>query len=139
MILNQRIKYLPKEVIQKIAAGEVVERPSNVLKELIENSLDAKATEISVFIEKGGKKLIQVKDNGIGIYPDDLPYIIERHTTSKISSLEDLYALSSYGFRGEALYSISAVSKFSIISKPAEFSLGKEMYVEGGEIKYISE
>ncbi len=139
MVEEKRVKKLPEEVIKKIAAGEIVERPANVLKELIENSIDAKATYIEVFIEKGGKKLIQVKDNGEGIYPEDLPEVIKRHTTSKISSIEDMYDLHSYGFRGEALYSISAVSKFSIVSRPKTLQLGKEMYVEGGSIKYISE
>ncbi len=139
MITENRVKQLPEDVIKKIAAGEIVERPANVLKELIENSLDAGATQIEVYIEKGGKRLIQVKDNGSGIHPEDLPEVIKRYSTSKISSIEDLYDLHSYGFRGEALYSISAVSKFSIISRPEGFPLGKEMYVEGGSIKYISD
>ncbi len=139
MVENKKVKQLPEEVIKKIAAGEVVERPASVLKELLENSLDAKADRIEIYIEKGGKKLIQVRDNGEGIYPEDLPDIIKRYSTSKISSIDDLYALYSYGFRGEALYSISSVSKFSVVSRPKELPLGKEMYVEGGVIRYISD
>lgn len=139
MIAGKKVRQLPEEVIKKIAAGEIVDRPANVLKELIENSIDAGADNIEVYIEKGGKKLIQVKDNGEGIYPEDLPEVIKRYTTSKISSIDDMYNLHSYGFRGEALYSISAVSKFSITSKPEDIPLGKELYVEGGVIKYISE
>ena len=139
MIIGKKVRHLPEEVIKKIAAGEVVERPANVLKELIENSIDAGADNIEVYIEKGGKKLIQVKDNGEGIYPEDLPEVIKRYTTSKISTIDDMYNLHSYGFRGEALYSISAVSKFSIVSRPEDIPLGKELYVEGGVIKYISE
>jgi len=134
-----KIKHLPEEVIKKIAAGEVVERPANVLKELLENAIDAKSTEIQVSVEKGGKSLIQVKDNGEGIYPEDLPDVIKRYTTSKISSIDDLYDLNSYGFRGEALYSISSVSKFSIVSRPKDCELGNELYAEGGAIKYIFE
>ncbi len=139
MIAGKKVRQLPEDVIKKIAAGEIVERPANVLKELIENAIDAGADSIEVYIEKGGKKLIQVRDNGEGIYPEDLPEVIKRYTTSKIASIDDIYDLHSYGFRGEALYSISAVSKFSIISKPEDVSLGKELYVEGGIIKYISE
>ncbi len=136
---DKRVKQLPEDVVSKIAAGEVVERPANVLKELLENALDAEANRIDIYIEKGGKKLIQVKDNGLGIHPDDLPEVIKRYTTSKISDIDDLYDLHSYGFRGEALYSISSVSKFSIISRQKDMPLGKEIFVEGGNVRYISE
>jgi len=134
-----RIKSLPEDIIRKIAAGEVVERPASVLKELIENSIDAMADQIDVFVEKGGKKLIQVVDNGVGIHPDDMLDCVKRYTTSKISSEEDLYNINSYGFRGEALFSISSVSKFSIVSRPNNFSLGKELYIEGGIFRSFSD
>ena len=131
---HRKIKSLSEDIISKIAAGEVINRPSYVLKELIENSIDAGATNIEVHIEEGGKKLIQVIDNGIGIHPEDLVLAVKRYTTSKIEDINDIYNLNSYGFRGEALYSISSVSKFSITSRTKEFDLGKELYIEGGKI-----
>ena len=134
-----RIKPLPEEVINKISAGEVVERPASVLKELIENSLDADSKKIEVFIEKGGKRLIKVKDDGIGIHPDDMIRAVQRFNTSKISSAEDLFALQSYGFRGEALSSISAVSKFKLTSRTIETPIGSELYIEGGKLQYFRE
>lgn len=134
-----KIKPLPEEVINKISAGEVVERPASVLKELIENSLDANSKKIEVFIEKGGKRLIKVKDDGVGIYPDDMINAVKRFNTSKISSADDLFALQSYGFRGEALSSISAVSKFKLISRTLETPTGNEIYIEGGKLQYFRE
>ncbi|SNZ07110.1 DNA mismatch repair protein MutL [Persephonella hydrogeniphila] len=134
-----RIKKLPDSLINKIAAGEVVERPASVLKELIENALDAKADRIEIKVEKGGKKLIELKDNGTGIHPDDVLEAVNRYTTSKISSIEDIYSIESYGFRGEALSSISSVSLFSLISRQAEFPLGKELIIEGGNFKHLSD
>ncbi len=133
------IKILPSEVVDKISAGEVINRPASVLKELIENSIDANASKIEINIEEGGKKLIEVIDNGIGIKPDEIVLAVKRHATSKINNIEDLYNLNSYGFRGEALYSISAVSKFSLVSKPSDYPLGKEIYIEGGKILYLSD
>ncbi|WP_457626681.1 DNA mismatch repair endonuclease MutL [Persephonella sp.] len=134
-----RIKKLPDSLINKIAAGEVVERPASVLKELVENSLDAQADRIEIRIEKGGKRLIEVKDNGTGIHPDDILKAVNRYTTSKISCIEDIYSIESYGFRGEALSSISSVSVFSIISRQADFPLGKELIIEGGSFKHLSD
>jgi DNA mismatch repair protein MutL len=139
METTQSIKVLPQELVDKISAGEVINRPASVLKELIENSIDAKATKIEINIEEGGKKLIEVIDNGIGIKPDEIVLAVKRHTTSKIDSMDDLYNLNSYGFRGEALYTISSVSKFSLISKPEEYPLGKEIYIEGGKILSLSD
>lgn len=112
------IRILAKDVYAKIAAGEVVERPASVVKELIENSLDAGATEIRIDIEDGGKKLIRVTDNGAGISRDDLDKLFLSHATSKISCVRDLMKITTYGFRGEAIASISAVSKCIIMTKP---------------------
>lgn len=109
-----RIQKLPPHVVNQIAAGEVIERPASVVKELIENSLDAKASEITIEIEGGGSELIRVRDNGVGIHPEDLPLAITQYATSKISTAQDLSSLSTLGFRGEALASIAAISKFSL-------------------------
>ncbi|MBK3332991.1 DNA mismatch repair endonuclease MutL [Persephonella atlantica] len=134
-----RIKKLPEDVINKIAAGEVVERPASVLKELIENSIDADADRIEIRIERGGKRLIEVKDNGRGIHPDDILEAVRRFSTSKIYTIDDLFSVSSYGFRGEALSSISSVSRFYLISRHKDFTLGKELLIEGGEFRHFSD
>lgn len=130
----KKIKILHKSVAQKIAAGEVVERPSSVVKELLENSIDAGSTFITVEIEEGGKKLIRISDNGSGIRPDDVELAFIRHATSKIETESDLYNIKHMGFRGEALYSISAVSKTTMITKTHDDECGKKVVVHGGEI-----
>ena len=119
---------------EKIAAGEVVERPANMVKELVENSIDAEAREIRVIVRRAGKNLIQIIDNGIGIPPDEVEFAFERHTSSKIHSIEDLDTLSTLGFRGEALASIAAVSKVEIISRTAENERGIQLFIEGGKL-----
>jgi len=120
---------------EKIAAGEVVERPANIVKELIENSIDAGAKEIRVIVRKSGKSLIQVIDDGFGIPPEDIEIAFERHTSSKIRSIEDLDTLSTLGFRGEALASIAAVSQVEISSRTRQNERGVQLYIEGGKIK----
>src|SRR5947209_4789767 len=113
-----RIHVLSENVANKIAAGEVVERPSSVVKELLENSFDAGATTISIHVEAGGKKLIQVTDNGSGMSRDDAMLAFERHATSKIKNAEDLLTISTLGFRGEGLPSIAAVSRLRLETSP---------------------
>ena len=125
------IKKLSEDLKNKISAGEVVERPASVVKELVENSLDSGADEIKVIVEKGGKQLIQVSDNGSGIISKELPIAFERFSTSKISSFEDLFKINSLGFRGEALASIASVSEVKIISK-IENGDGAEMLIKNG-------
>ena len=112
-----QIKKLNPDLINKIAAGEVVERPASIVKELIENSIDAQADQISVDIKKGGTESIIIQDNGQGMTQKDAQLAIERHATSKISSVEDLFNIQTLGFRGEALASISSVSQFTLETK----------------------
>lgn len=133
------IKVLPEEVASQIAAGEVIDRPASVVRELLDNSVDAGAQRILIRIEKGGKRLIKVSDNGIGMGEDDLLLCVERHATSKIQTLEDLFFAGTLGFRGEALPSIGAVSRMEIISRPAEAVSGHRLRIYGGKVEGVEE
>ncbi len=128
------IQSLPDSVINQIAAGEVIERPSSVVKELLENALDASATHIEIQIEEGGKKLIRVTDNGSGMSKSDLDVCYLRHTTSKLRTAEDLFRIKTNGFRGEAIASIAAISRLTIYSRPASAEVGNRIRLEGGSV-----
>ncbi|MGB4590087.1 MAG: DNA mismatch repair endonuclease MutL [Clostridiaceae bacterium] len=130
-----KINVLSKETFNKIAAGEVVERPASVVKEIVENSIDANATEIYIEISEGGENLIKIVDNGEGILKEDMRNAFLPHATSKIKTAEDLFSINTMGFRGEALSSIASVSKVLTKSKTADMD-GQEVFVEGGEIRY---
>ena len=134
-----KIKILPEILSNKIAAGEVVERPASVVKELVENALDANSRRIMIDVKKGGRSLIRVSDNGVGMSRDDAMLSLERYATSKIYTDRDLFAINTLGFRGEALPSIAAVSKFCLVTKDETASSGIEIMVHGGTIKKVSE
>ncbi len=129
-----RIKVLDELTIQKIAAGEIIERPSSIVKELVENSLDAKSSNITIEIRNGGKSYIRVTDDGEGIAREDLSIAFKRHSTSKLSSADDLYQIMSFGFRGEALASISTISKVEVLTKTGENPIGTHAFLEEGNI-----
>ncbi|MEE3398710.1 MAG: DNA mismatch repair endonuclease MutL, partial [Eubacterium sp.] len=127
------IKVLDQHTIDKIAAGEVIERPSSIVKELVENSIDAGATRVTVEITDGGTSLIRVTDNGAGIDESDVRKAFMSHATSKLDNVDDLLNISSLGFRGEALSTISAVSKVEMITKTRESLTGTRYVIEGGK------
>jgi DNA mismatch repair protein MutL len=134
-----KIKILPEILSNKIAAGEVVERPASVVKELVENSLDAGSKRIFVDVAQGGRSLIRVSDNGSGMSHDDALLALERYATSKIYKDRDLFAINTLGFRGEALPSIASVSRFSLVTRDESADAGTEIVVDGGRIKSVAE
>lgn len=134
-----KIKILSVDVANKIAAGEVVERPASVVKELVENALDAESTNIRVEIRAGGKRLIRVSDNGIGMAREDALLALERHATSKVNRIEDLEKIQTFGFRGEALASIASVSQFELLTRTADAIEGTKVDVEGGVFRSVQE
>lgn len=134
-----RIRELEQLVVDQIAAGEVIERPASVVKELVENSIDAQASRISVYLEEGGRKSIVVSDNGSGIHPDDIALAFKRHATSKIRLVEDLLSTRTMGFRGEALSSIASVSHVNMKSRMSGQEKGREIRISPGQIERISD
>jgi DNA mismatch repair protein MutL len=137
--MSKKIRVLPESISQMIAAGEVIERPASVVKELMENSIDAGSSEIIVDLEAGGLQLIRVVDNGEGMDQEDVPVALQRYATSKIEKAEDLYAIDTLGFRGEALPSIAQVAKMTLQTRTTHSLSGTRAVCEGGEIKRISE
>lgn len=133
ILMNGTIKQLDNNTINKIAAGEVIESPKSIVKELVENSIDAKADEVIIEIKNGGKKFIRITDNGVGIKKDEIEDAFKRHYTSKINTADDLDSLHTLGFRGEALASIAAVAKVEIISRTADDISGTKLVIEGGK------
>ncbi|WP_043589744.1 DNA mismatch repair endonuclease MutL, partial [Geminisphaera colitermitum] len=133
----KHVRRLTDRVANQIAAGEVIERPAAVIKELMENSLDAGATRIEVEFAHGGRSLMRIEDNGHGMLRDDAVLAIERHATSKINEADDLNSLGSFGFRGEALPSIASVSKFTLQTRPAGSDSGTEVHINGGKLVHV--
>jgi DNA mismatch repair protein MutL len=134
MPMSSKIRVLDEITINKIAAGEVIENPSSVVKELIENSIDAGSSEISVEIRGGGRQLIRISDNGSGMNSDDALLCLERHATSKLKEIDDIHSLSTMGFRGEAIPSIASISKFMILTSPGKDDQGTMVIVDGGKL-----
>jgi DNA mismatch repair protein MutL len=130
--MRAKVRVLPSALADQIAAGEVVERPASIVKELVENAIDAGARRVDVEIEAGGRRLVRVVDDGCGMDPDDARLALRRHATSKIASADDLWGLATFGFRGEALPSIAAVSRLTLATRPAETEAGFELLVEAG-------
>src|SRR5256885_10299653 len=138
-LMENRIILLDENTANRIAAGEVVERPASAVKELVENAIDAGATQILVQLEEGGKRRIEVVDNGCGMGAEDAVLALQRHATSKIRTSDDLFAIRTLGFRGEALPSIASVSHLTLLTKPAELPAGARITVHGGDLETVEE
>src|SRR3989441_10492933 len=134
-----KIRVLPDQIVNQIAAGEVVERPASVAKELVENAIDAHATRISIEIEAGGRRLLKGSDDGEGMTRDDAVLAFERHATSKISRAEDLNGIATLGFRGEALASIASVARVELVTKTEDASAGTRVVIEGGRMRDVKD
>ncbi|HOJ67771.1 MAG TPA: DNA mismatch repair endonuclease MutL, partial [Candidatus Hydrogenedentes bacterium] len=134
---RSRVRVLPDDVANKIAAGEVVERPASVVKELVENALDAEASRITVRLVAAGTRLVDVQDNGIGMTEQDALLAVERHATSKIREASDLDAIQTMGFRGEALASIASVSRFTLVTRMADEEGATRVVVDGGILRAV--
>ena len=132
-----RIRILPDNVANKIAAGEVVERPASVVKELLENALDAGAARVRIQVEAGGKRRIQVTDDGAGMVRDDAMLAFERHATSKLRDADDLLSIATLGFRGEALPAIAAVSRLTLETRSLEENSGTRIEIAGGRLREL--
>ena len=135
MIFEDIIQLLPDSVANQIAAGEVVDRPASAVKELLENAMDAGATKIQLIVKDAGRSLIQVIDNGCGMSDSDARLCFERHATSKIHKADDLYAIHTMGFRGEALASIAAIAQVELKSRMHDSELGTQVIIEGSDVK----
>ena len=138
MTRDGHVRLLPLHVANKIAAGEVVERPASVLKELLENAIDAGATRLDVAIAAGGRKLVSVQDNGCGMSRDDALLSLERQATSKIRDVDDIERIETLGFRGEAIPSIAAVSRFTLTTRPADSEEATRLVVNAGTLAEVA-
>src|SRR6266481_5445791 len=134
-----KIRVLPDQIVNQIAAGEVVERPASVAKELVENAIDAGATRVSIDVEAGGRRLLKVSDDGEGMTRDDAVLAFERHATSKITRAEDLAAIGTLGFRGEALASIASVARIELVTKNEDGTAGTRVLIEGGRMRDVKD
>src|SRR5947199_7819848 len=134
IIVPDKILLLPENIANQIAAGEVVQRPASAVKELLENAIDAGATQISLIVKEGGKSLIQVIDNGKGMSETDARLSFERHATSKISTIEDLFRIRTMGFRGEALASIAAVAQVCVKTRRQQDEMGTQIEIENSVV-----